>query len=58
MIFWIDHQQDYLIILLIWYSDSKEKPQNNLNSINSLIVDGVLLNNHKEISNYCEQFYK
>lgn len=35
-----------------------EKQRNHLNFITSLNVNGVVLKDHKEISNYCEEFYK
>lgn len=35
-----------------------EKQRNHLNFITSLNVNGVVLQDHKEISNYCEEFYK
>jgi len=35
-----------------------EKQRNHLNSINSLNINGVVSKDHKEISNYCEEFYK
>ncbi len=35
-----------------------EKQRNNLNSISSLNVNRIVVKNYKEMSNYCEEFYK
>lgn len=35
-----------------------EKQRSQLNSISSLKVNGVVLNNYKEIPSHCEEFYK